>query len=100
MNLVSVKYKSKQFYLVEESAFFQVIEKTIESLPNIKLKNEPRISFYSDENNISIHLNIKIKSKSKIDLEIKSLTSSLELEISKLIDIKPKNIQIAFSGFY
>ncbi|QDY86893.1 hypothetical protein FRW55_01805 [Mycoplasma anserisalpingitidis] len=99
MNFVTVDFNLNQFFSVQESAFKQVIKQSFNSNKQVKMVNEPKISFEYDKKNINIFIDIKIKHDAEIDLVLKEITKNIELGVVNLIDTKPKNIQFNILGF-
>lgn len=99
MNFVTVDFNLNQFFSVQESAFKQVVKQSFNSNKQVKMVNEPKISFEYDKKNIHIFIDIKIKHDAEIDLVLKEITKNIELGVVNLIDTKPKNIQFNILGF-
>ncbi|TDV24138.1 hypothetical protein BCF59_0085 [Mycoplasmopsis mustelae] len=101
-NYVNVLFNSDQIYVVKENAFLDIIKNVFANLKGIKLSSKPFLVFETDHSNLTICLDIKIKTTLKNNLYNiwKNLIKQIQVGIQNLIGVKPKNIQLIFSGFY
>ncbi|WP_426460945.1 MMB_0454 family protein [Mycoplasma hafezii] len=100
MNWITVLYNSNQNYIVQEQAILDVVNSVILRFKTVKLTTKPKLVFDNEHTNVQLGLEIKLKAKDKSYYSvIKDLSNQLEEAIKQLIDVKPKNIQIAITEF-
>ncbi|WP_036451723.1 MMB_0454 family protein [Mycoplasma buteonis] len=100
MNWISVSYNQNQTYIVQEKAILDAISNVIGRFKSFKLASKPNVKINDDHSNLQLYLEIKLKIKSdSFYTVIKELSNQLEETIKQMIDVKPKNIQIAVVDF-
>ncbi|WP_117275645.1 MMB_0454 family protein [Mycoplasmopsis edwardii] len=101
-NWINVPYHSNQVYVVRESAIKDVIKSCFLQDKRVKLSSSSRIMIDEKHQNLNIFLDIKVKKTVEQDSMsiIRNIVASVEEAVKKLIDKKPKNVQVALIGFY
>ncbi|WP_029608887.1 MMB_0454 family protein [Mycoplasma simbae] len=100
MNVITVSCGYNQSYSVSEEALQQLIQQCASDTKFLKLDGTPRIVFSKDNSNASFIIDVKIKkNKSFYDI-IEGFSKEFETRFVSLIDIKPQDIRVCFTGNY
>ncbi|AKF41232.1 hypothetical protein MCANUF31_00818 [Mycoplasmopsis canis UF31] len=101
-NWINVPYHSNQVYIVRESAIRDVLKNLITQNKKVKMSSSSKILIDEKHLDLQVFLDIKIKKAEMNDSYniIKNLVASVEEAVRKLIDKKPKNVQISLIGTY
>ncbi|VEU70885.1 MMB_0454 family protein [Mycoplasmopsis glycophila] len=103
MNWINVPYGSNQVYIVQEEAITSALNLILNEEKEVKLVDKKlNLLFNQDHSNLEIVLQIKVKKNTKKSAAeiIKKLVSNVENALIALIDTKPLNVQVIFSGLY
>ncbi|WP_406613679.1 MMB_0454 family protein [Mycoplasma corogypsi] len=102
MKYLNVNYNNSQTYFVDQNAILNVVEYAITKTKNVKLATPTRLHLEDNDCNVQIFVDIKVKKSDKLDINaiVKSLVEIIETGVKNLLDVRPKNVQIAILGLY
>ncbi|AIA29680.1 hypothetical protein MCAL160_0191 [Mycoplasmopsis californica HAZ160_1] len=100
MKFITVSCGYDQSYSVSEDVLRQLIQQCANNTKFLKLEGMPRIELNKDNSNASFIIDVKIKKNKSLSEVIDNFIKDFETRFVSLIDIKPQDIRICFSGSY
>ncbi|MBU4690210.1 hypothetical protein KQ874_00625 [Mycoplasma sp. ES3157-GEN-MYC] len=100
MNFITVSLGLGQSYSVSEDTLQQLIQQCANDVNFLKLDGTPRIVFNKDFSNASFIIDIKIKRNKNLGEIIEQFSKEFQTRFESLIDIKPQNLRVCFTGNY
>ncbi|QBF34761.1 hypothetical protein EG856_02425 [Mycoplasmopsis phocirhinis] len=100
MNLITVSCGFNQSYSVTEDTLQQLIQQCANDTSFLKLDGIAKIFFNKDYSNASFIIDVKIKKNKNLGEIIEQFTKEFETRFESLIDIKPHDVRVCFTGNY